>query len=136
MIKLKKDRAVQKDNYRSERDGNKNHEFSSYTIDKPTDGAINLAKYLNTWQEFVHPDFDPQVDVRAEHPLIWSTNAVDHIRAVFEKANQAISQHRYLNLPVEGKDQNTGESQNGLARFWGYLCFVRNMVWALLLRAS
>ena len=58
---------------------------------------------MNTWQEFVHPDFDPQIDIRAEHPIIWSTNAVDHIRAVFEKANQAISQHRYLNLP-QGSD--------------------------------
>ena len=97
---------MQKDNYRSERDGNKNHEFSSYLKSATdVDGQIDLLKYLNTWQEFVHPDFDSQIDIRAEHPIIWSTNTVDHIRAVFEKANQAISQHRYLNLPVEGKVQ-------------------------------
>ena len=113
MVKLEKDRAVQKDNYRSERDGNKNHEFSAYIEENnPDDGVdangINLSKYLETWQEFVQPDFDPQVDVRAEHPLIWSTNAVDHIRAVFEKANQAASQHRYLNLPVDGRDELGG----------------------------
>ena len=103
VFKLKKDRAVQKDNYRSERDGNKNHEFSAYLNSGTENGEIDLSKYLNTWQEFIHPDFDSQIDVRAEHPIIWSTNAVDHIRAVFEKANQAISQHRYLNLPIEGK---------------------------------
>ena len=98
---------MQKDNYRSERDGNKNHEFSAYLNTDTENGEIDLSKYLNTWQEFVHPDFDSQIDVRAEHPIIWSTNAVDHIRAVFEKANQATSQHRYLNLPIEGKGQRT-----------------------------
>jgi len=71
---------------------------------------------LNTWQEFVHPDFDSQIDIRAEHPIIWSTNTVDHIRAVFEKANQAISQHRYLNLPVEGKVQWTIKRSSSFKR--------------------
>merc|ERR1712106_811259 len=92
------DRAVQKDNYRSEREGNKNHEFSAYVGDG-TGAEVDLQKYLNTWQEFVHPDFDPQVDIRAQHPITLSNMATDHIRAVFEKANKAISQHRYLNLP-------------------------------------
>ena len=104
------DRAVQKDNYQSEREGNKNHEFSAYVND--TTGTGWLQSYLNTWQEFVHPDFDAQVDVRAEHPLALSNMATDHIRAVFEKANQAISQHRYLNLPtnvsVDGETVATG----------------------------
>ena len=113
------DRAVQKDNYRSERDGNKNHEFSSYLDSADEEGgAIDLKKYLNTWQEFVHPDFDPQIDVRAEHPLIWSTNAVDHIRAVFEKANQATSQHRYLNLPIDGQDKLGGLNFTEMMMDW------------------
>ena len=76
------DRAVQKDNYRSEREGNKNHEFSTYVGDG-TGAEVDLQKYLNTWQEFVHPDFDPQVDIRAQHPTTLSNMATDHIRAVF-----------------------------------------------------
>ena len=90
------------DGYRSEREGNKNHEFSAY-IDDIADpsgdlssGKIDLRDYLDIrWDEFVHPDFDHQIDIRAEHPLIWTTIATDHIRAAFEKANQALSQHRY-----------------------------------------
>jgi len=60
-----------------------------------SNGEIDLSQYLDiTWDEFVHPDFDPQIDIRAEHPLTWTTVATDHIRPAFEKANQALSQHR------------------------------------------
>ena len=107
------DRAVQKDNYRSEREGNKNHEFSAYVGDG-TGAEVDLQKYLNTWQEFVHPDFDPQVDIRAQHPITLSNMATDHIRAVFEKANKAISQHRYLNLPQNATLADGSQIATGL----------------------
>ena len=107
------DRSVQKDNYRSEREGNKNHEFSAY-VDDGTGEKIDLQKYLNTWQEFVHPDFDPQVDIRAQHPIALSNMASDHIRALFEKANKAISQHRYLNLPHNATLSSGDQIDTGL----------------------